>query len=288
MPAQGPLIPRRRLGAELRRLRESAGLHLEDAAERLECSTSKISRLETGQGIPKSRDVRDLLSLYGVDDQRAVERLLRWAGDGKRQAWWQDLSDVMSTNLGAYISLESESSRMRVFGGSYVYSLFQTPQYAEAMFRDCFPRADDDSIDGRVRLREERKAQMSARDEQPRIDVILEEAVLRRAVGSPKVMAAQLERLIEVDSEHDRSLRIYPFSAGADLGIQCTFVVFTFESDFDRNAVNLELSGGDRWLEQDADVARYTRIFDTLTSKSLSESESVTMIKKIMSEYRDQ
>src|SRR4051812_22624433 len=121
MAGQGPLIPRRRLGVELRRLREAAGLHLEDAADQLECSTSKISRLETGQGIPKARDVRDLFALYGVEDKKVVDRWLRVAQDGRRQAWWQDLQDVMTSQLAAYIAMESEASRIRQLCNTVVY-----------------------------------------------------------------------------------------------------------------------------------------------------------------------
>src|SRR2546421_12912295 len=90
-PARGPVVPRRRLGAELRALREQAGLTIDEVAKALECSVSKVSRLETGQGIPYRRDVRDLLDRYGITDPAHRDRLMRWVREGNRQGWWDAL-----------------------------------------------------------------------------------------------------------------------------------------------------------------------------------------------------
>ncbi|WP_156756631.1 helix-turn-helix domain-containing protein [Actinokineospora pegani] len=286
MPGQGPLIPRRRLGAELRRLREAAGLHLNHAAAHLECSTSKISRLETGQGIPKSRDVRDLLGLYGLADQKAVDRLIRLVGEGKRQAWWQELNAALTTNLDQYISLESEASLQRDFSMSAIFGLLQTEEYARSLLRAIDPVAEAATIDKRVELRMQRQVAHRARTDRPRLDVILDESTLRRTVGSPATMREQLATLLEVNpTRHDR-LRVLPFSAPPDMGTQCSFVIFTFDSDFDRNAVHIELPGGDRWLEVESDVRRYTEFFQSLAEKSLGEDESDAMISRIMAEHK--
>jgi len=282
MPSQGPLIPRRRLGAELRRLREAAGLHLEHAAAHLECSTSKISRLETGQGIPKTRDIRDLLGLYGLTDQRAQDRLLRLAGDGRRQAWWQDLNDALTSNLDQYISLESEASLQRDFSISYIYGLLQTERYARALLRSIAPHERESIVEDRVGLRMKRQQEFGARTDLPRLDIILDEATLHRRVGDAGVMRDQLESLLAVNETTGRRLRVFPFSAQPDMGAQCSFVIFTFDSDYDRNAVHIELPGGDRWLEVESDIERYTLFFQALAEKSLSEDDTDALIKKIM------
>ncbi|OLR91351.1 helix-turn-helix domain-containing protein [Actinokineospora bangkokensis] len=285
MPSQGPLIPRRRLGAELRRLREAAGLHLEHAAAHLECSTSKISRLETGQGIPKARDVRDLLALYGLDDQRTQDRLLRLAGDGRRQAWWQDLNDALTSNLDQYISLESEASLQRSFGLSFVFAQVQTEEYARALFHGMFPHEPAAILEQRVELRMKRQQQFRARTDYPRIDMLLDESALYRTVGSRDIMRGQLDALLRVNDTPGLRLRVHPFSAVPDLGAQCTFVVFTFDTDFDRHTVNLELPGGDRWLEMEADVERYTLFFQALAEKSLGEEDTARLITEARSRY---
>ncbi|MBC6448276.1 helix-turn-helix domain-containing protein [Actinokineospora xionganensis] len=285
MPSQGPLIPRRRLGQSLRELREAAGMHLEDAAERLECSVSKVSRLETGRGIPKQRDVRDLLALYQVDDQKVIDRLVRLAGDGRRQAWWQDLSDIVSTNLDTFIALESEASNLRYYVQSVVPGMFQTADYARGVFRALYPRDSEVALRKRVDLRMGRQALLAEREDKPRISAVLDEATLHRFVGGPEVMDGQLRELLEISERSDVTLRIYPFSAGPDLGIQCTFVVFTFESEYDRNSVHIELGAGDRWLEQEADVLRYARLFDDLSRKCLSVEDSRDKIRSLIGTY---
>ncbi|WP_143073401.1 helix-turn-helix domain-containing protein [Actinokineospora terrae] len=285
MPSQTPLIPRRRLGQELRRLRELRGLHLEDAADHLECSPSKISRLETGQGVPKARDVRDLLDLYGVGDQRLRDQLLRLAGDGRRQAWWQDLADVVSSAMDTFISLESEASNIRYYVQSTFPGMFQTEEYARELFRAIYPRDDDVEREKRVRLRLKRQDILVEREDQPRIGVIVDEATLHRVVGSSAVMADQLAALLQASERQGVTLRVYPFAAGPDIAIQCTFVVFTFESEYDRNSVHIELSAGDRWLEQESDITRYTRIFDDLGRKCLSVEDSRDMIRSMMEYY---
>lgn len=285
MPSQGPLIPRRRLGQSLRELREAAGMHLEDAAERLECSVSKVSRLETGRGIPKQRDVRDLLALYQVDDQKVVDRLVRLAGDGRRQAWWQDLSEIVSSNMDTFIALESEASNLRYCVQSVIPGVFQTEEYARELFRALYPRDSEQALQKRVDLRLGRQASFAEREDKPRVSAIMDEATLHRMVGGPEVMDGQLHALLEASERQDVTLRIHPFSAGPDLGNQCTFVVFTFESEYDRNSVHIELGAGDRWLEQEADVLRYARLFDDLGRKCLSVEDSRAKIRSMIGTY---
>ncbi|PPK61351.1 helix-turn-helix transcriptional regulator [Actinokineospora auranticolor] len=284
MPPQGPLIPRRRLGTELRALRDVAGLHLEDAAEHLECSISKISRLENGRGVPKARDVRDLLDLYKVDDQKLRDRLVRLAGEGRRQAWWQDFSGVVSQNVDMYVSLEAEASKMRCSVGSSVLGLLQTEDYARALFTAIYPRARELN-EQRVQMRMRRQRAVADREEPLHLHVVMDEAALHRRVGSPAVMRAQLESLVAASHSPHLSLRVFPFGLGPDIAGQCTFVVFTFESENDRNAVNIEASLDDRWLEQEAEVARYTKIFDELARRCPDVEESRRLIESMVRKY---
>ncbi|WP_018686404.1 helix-turn-helix domain-containing protein [Actinokineospora enzanensis] len=284
MPAQGPLIPRRRLGTELRTLREAAGLHLEDAAERLECSISKISRLENGRGVPKARDVRDLLDLYHVADQRLRDRLVRLAGDGRRQAWWQDFSEVVSTNVDMYMSLEAEASKVRGYVTSTIPGLLQTEDYARELFATIYPRAKELNAQ-RLEMRMRRQQAVAERAEPLQLHMVVDEAALHRRVGSAATMRDQLAHLVEVSQRPNVALRVFPFGLGPDIAGQCTFVVFTFESENDRNAVNIEASLDDRWLEQENEVARYTKIFEELSRRCPDGDGSRALLETMIRQY---
>ncbi|MGH3607591.1 MAG: helix-turn-helix domain-containing protein, partial [Pseudonocardiaceae bacterium] len=203
-PLRGPVVPRRRLGAELRTLREQAELTIEDVAKELECSVSKVSRLETGQGIPKSRDVRDLLDRYGVTDQAHRDRLMRWVREGNRQGWWDDFSDVLAPdprdpllpdNPSRYVALEQDASELRSFETTLVPGLLQTEDYARAVI-SALSTADREATDRRVELRMRRQDRLYAAEDPLTVHMVLDEAVVRRQMGGEQVLRVQLERLL--------------------------------------------------------------------------------------------
>src|SRR6185312_11284440 len=121
-PDEGPLLPRRRLGVELRRLRGQRTL--DEVADATLISTSKLSRLENGQGVPHPRDIRDLVSYYDLDAQTA-DRLRRWANAGRSQAWWREYSGALTANLDTYLDYESGAATIRNFGLAIVPPLLQ-------------------------------------------------------------------------------------------------------------------------------------------------------------------
>ena len=281
-PSQGPLIPRRRLGHELRRLREAAGLQLVDAAKRLECSPSKVSRLENGQGLPKLRDVRDLLDLYDVRDHRLRTRLQNLATVSQEEAWWSDHPEAWPPNMGSYISLESAASEMSSYSGFAVYGVAQIPEYCREIFRNNFPDAPDTQIDQLVEIRGRRQGYVMDRLGELKITAVIDECALHRVVHSPETMRRQLRHLIDF-AEHDGvDLRIYPYAAGYNLGIQCNYVIFTFDNDTDQDTVYQELSGGDRFSAQESEVKKYRDIFTNLLSKCPDHKSSLDLIGKVL------
>ncbi|MBV9650640.1 MAG: helix-turn-helix domain-containing protein, partial [Pseudonocardiales bacterium] len=204
-PVRGPLVPRRRLGAELRTLRDRVGLTIEEVAKELECSVSKVSRLETGQGIPKGRDVRDLLDRYGVTDQAYRDRLMRWVRDGQRQGWWHNFSDVLAPdpgdpllpdNFSRYVALEQDASEVRAFEITLVHGLLQTEDYARAVLT-TLSTADSEAADRLVELRMRRQDRLYVDEDPLKIHVILDEGALHRQVGNKQVMRTQLKRLLD-------------------------------------------------------------------------------------------
>jgi len=276
------LIPRRRLGHELRKLREAAGLQLVDAARRLECSPSKVSRLENGQGLPKLRDVRDLLDLYDVRDHRQRTRLQNLATASQDEGWWSDHPEAWPPNLGSYISLESAASEMQWFSGFAISGLFQIPEYCREIFRNNYPSAPDSEIDQLVEIRVRRQRYVLDRLGDLTITAVIDECALHRVVHSQGAMRRQLASLLDV-AGHDRvDLRIFPYSSGYNLGIQCNYVIFTFDNDTDQDTVYQELSGGDRFSAQESEVKKYQDIFSNLLSKCPDHKSSLDVIEKVM------
>jgi len=191
----GGVILRMLFGAQLRRLREAADVTSEQAGHEIRASRSKISRMETGQVGFKTRDVTDLLALYGVTDEQVQSRLLHLAHQSSRPDWWAKYGDVLPGWFEDYLGLEYASSTIRAFEIQFVHGLFQTEDYAQAVTRLGHKTAPAAEIERRVGLRVKRQ-DLLTRADPPRMWSIMDEAVLRRPVGGPAVMRAQLHRLI--------------------------------------------------------------------------------------------
>lgn len=280
----GPVVVRRRLGSELRRLRDRAGLSLEQVARELEVSPSKISRLETGQSPAKVWDVRNLLTLYGVEDEDYRRRAERWVNEGKSQGWWHPYSDAISADLDHYIALEAEASEIKFFAAYFLYGLVQTEAYARAMLQATHRELDASAVDGLVRVRMGRQAVL--RDPGgPSVQIILDESVLWRYVGSREAMREQWERLLELPSKV--ALRIRPLDAEPHVAVMSSFTIFhPRESSIDPAVVNLESAFHDSSWEDHEEVARFSSAFEELKGTSLHPDESRETITRLLREGR--
>ncbi|MCA1820808.1 MAG: helix-turn-helix domain-containing protein, partial [Pseudonocardia sp.] len=247
-PVRGPVVPRRRLGAELRALREQAGLTIEEVAKELECSVSKISRLETGQGIPKGRDIRDLLDRFGVTDQVRRDQMMRWVREGQRQGWWHDFSDVLAPdpddpllpgNFSRYVALEQDASEVRSFESMLVHGLLQTADYARVVL-STLSTADPAATDRLVELRMRRQERLYVGEDPLKIHLVIDEAVLHRLVGGEQVWRAQLKRLVTDAQRPNITLQVLPFAVGAHLAMTGPFVVLAFPDSDDNDLVYVE------------------------------------------------
>ncbi|MGH3574455.1 MAG: helix-turn-helix domain-containing protein [Pseudonocardiaceae bacterium] len=288
-PARGPIVPRRRLGAELRTLREQAGLTIDDVANGLECSVSKVSRLETGQGIPYRRDVRDLLDRYGITDQTHRDRLMRWVRDGQRQGWWDAYSDVLepenpllwpADNL-RYVALEQDAKELRCFESTLVNGLLQTEDYARAIL-STLSTGDRDTTDRLVELRMRRQDRLYAADDPLTIRVLLDEAVLHRPVGGAQVMRAQLKRLLADAQRPNITVQVLPLRVGAHPAVAGSFAVLAFPDSDDNDLVYIEGHVGELYLEKENDVQVYDQIFNALVNLCMSSEQSATLIANIL------
>ena len=199
-----PTVLRMLLGSQLRKLREAKGITREEAGYLIRASESKISRMELGRVSFKQRDVIDLLEMYGVDDDDARAALVRLARDANSPGWWHQYSDVLPDWFSVYVGLEEPASLLRVYEVQFVPGLLQTADYTRAIVERGQPAATADEIERRVALRAGRQ-EMLAKPGAPRLWAVVDEAALRRPIGGPAVMRAQLERLIVRDHRfHER------------------------------------------------------------------------------------
>ncbi|MEV7387604.1 MULTISPECIES: helix-turn-helix transcriptional regulator [unclassified Streptomyces] len=279
----GPAVRRRKLGAELRMLRTGAGLTSGEAARLVGWHQSKVSRIETGASGVKPADVRLLLDAYGVIEGQLRELLLVLAGSedtAGRHHWWHAYRGVLPPTYRDFISLESQASAMRTLETSVVPGLLQTPEYARAVTRVAAEGLDDEALDALVEVRLARQDVL--RNEPPlELSAVLDEAVLRREVGGPGVMARQLERLVEAARLPQVRLQVLPFAAGAHVGITGPFVIFSFPSTSDLDVVVLDQLTSSLYLERKEDLQAYAEAFNTLQIHALSPEDSLDYIAGI-------
>lgn len=279
-----PTVRRRRLGSELRRLRENRGMTAEEVAGRLMVSQSKISRLENGRRSISQRDVRDLCDVYEVTDEQMRGSLMEMAKESRQRGWWHDFND-MPTPYSVYIGLEAEASSIRAYESSFVPGLLQTEQYAHAVVEGTQPDTDALSVQRRVQVRMKRQERVNGENQLGSLWTVIDEAVLRRVVGSHEVMAQQLKHMLELSQRSNITIQVIPFSHGAHPGMTGTFSLLEFPESADSTVVYFEGVTSDLYLEKEADVRRYTGLYDYLRAAALGVAESRTLIARIGEDY---
>lgn len=277
-----PTVRRRRLGQELRRLRELKGMTAEEVAERLLVSQSKISRLENGRRSISQRDVRDLCGVYEVEDQRIVESLMQMAKDSRQQGWWHAFGDIPYS---VYIGLETDAESLRVYEPQIITGLLQTGAYAEAIIRGGSPEASEQENDKRVEVRLRRQSRITAETDPLRLWVVLDEASLRRVVGSRQVMREQLEHVMELSQQPHITVQVLPFEVGAHSGINGQYSILEFADAADSSVVYIEGVTSDLYLEKPHDVQKYTVMYEHLRAQSLNVEQSRQLVERIAKEY---
>lgn len=276
---RSPTIRRRRLGQELRRLRDEAGITIDTVAERLECSASKISRIETGHTTATPRDVRDMLLIYGVSEAES-EELVQIAREARQKGWWHPFNPVLS---GAYVGLEQAARSVHAYEQQAVPGLLQTEEYAEAMIRNARPDMPTDQVVQRVRVRSNRQSLLT-QDDPIDLWVVLDEAVVSRPVGGDEVMRAQLRRLVEVAELPNVTIQLLPFDVGAHAGMDSSFTILLFAESGDPDVVYAENAMGGLFLEKQDELQRFNYIFDHIRAVAMRPEESIEHIAELVEE----
>ncbi|MBV1945757.1 helix-turn-helix transcriptional regulator [Streptomyces sp. BV129] len=271
-----PTVRRRRLGQELRKLRELKGMTAEEVADRLLVSQSKISRLENGRRSISQRDVRDLCGVYEVEDQRVVDSLMEMARDSRQQGWWHTFGDIPYS---VYIGLETDAQSLRVYEPQLVTGLLQTRAYAEALVRGALPETSTAEIEKRVKVRMRRQERVTDQENPLRLWVVLDEAALHRVVGSKLIMREQLEHLGELSQLPHVTVQVLPFEVGAHPGLNGQYAILEFADAADSSVVYLEGVTSDLYLEKAPDVQKYAVMYEHLRAQALPVEQSQRFIQ---------
>jgi transcriptional regulator with XRE-family HTH domain len=283
VPASGsPTVRRRELGTLLRALRTRKGWTAEQVADRLMFSASKVSRLETGQRGASARDIRDLCDLYGVDGQER-QHLMELASEGKQRAWWQPLGLPYPT----YVGLEAEAASISDYGLGIMPGLLQTPDYARAVVKAAVPKWVPEVVEQRVQGRMARQ-QLLFSASAPAFEAVVDESVLHRVVGSPAIMKAQLERLLDLSGLPSVTLRVIPYGAGALPAGNNKFIILRFALPAVSDVVFIEGLTGDLYLEEPHDVEVYNTTFRTLIQLAASPGATRDIIAAMIVGYSAQ
>ena len=268
------------LGSLLRRLRESKNISMREAGYHIRATESKISRLETGKVSFKERDVEDLLTFYGVLDGKERDQVLDLVREANAQGWWHSFGEVLPSWFEAFIGLESAASVVRAYEVQFVPGLLQCPQYVDAVLSSNRAQSATDHK-RRIELRQRRQAALE-REDAPILWVVLDEAALRRPIGGPEVMKAQIAYLIEQAERPNITIQLLPYSVGAHAAEGGAFTLLRFaESDLP-DVVYLEHLTGAQYIERPEDVEQYARAMDRISVDALHPEATLEALKALL------
>lgn len=270
-----PTMRKRQLGWELKRLREAAGKNQDEAARWVGVLTTAISKMENGKQRVSPAYLKLLLQLYDVGSPHA-DALFQLARESGQRGWWVSYGDSVPVWFADYVGMETAAAEVWTYESELVPGLLQTPAYTEAVTRSANPNLPPDRVDQAVAFRQARQRRLTS-DDPVRVHAVLNEAVLRRTVGGPEVMAEQLDRLVAVAALPNVTVQVLPFAAGAHPAMIGSFATLRFPAE-PMNTVYIELDGGAAYLEKPAEVARYAATFERLARQALTEEDSATWL----------
>jgi transcriptional regulator with XRE-family HTH domain len=271
-----PTVRQRELGMRLREFRTAKGLTVEDVANELLCSPTKISRAETGARRATLRDVRDLCKLYGVDAETSAE-LMKLAREARQSGWWTKYDDLRITPL---IGMEQAATAITNFGMYFFPALLQTEDYARAIIKGIAPKIEEDILDQRVEARM-RRQKLLFQPKPPKYRVLLDEAVLHRQVGGPAVMRAQFDKILSFSREERAAVQVIPYEVGAYGATDSNFAYLEFAGTMLPDLVFVETLTSQLYLERPDELARYREGLEYLRDEALNPRDSAKKIEEV-------
>ncbi|MGJ6963443.1 helix-turn-helix domain-containing protein [Streptosporangium sp. G11] len=279
-----PTVKRRRLSAELIRLREQAGLTHDEVARRLEWSRGRLTHMEQNKWVlPDIGNIRLLLDLYNVVDPAMHEAILDLARQSRERGWWAKYKDVFGGSLPGF---EAEATQIRTIELVTIPGLLQTADYATAIFQ-AGQVLDQTAVQRRVEARLARQAILN-RDNPPQIWAVIDEAALRKMVGGPKVMAEQLGHLADMAMRSNIAVQVLPDSIGAHAAMGSGFVILDFMGDLDPSIVYLETPTDNLFLERPEEIQAYTLTFNRVVAAALTVEESVRYVAALADQLQQE
>jgi transcriptional regulator with XRE-family HTH domain len=276
-----PTVRRRQLGRELRKLREGAGLHIDQLAGALRCSPSRISRIETARIRIAPGTVHEILDVLGVQGEQRG-RLVALAREAEQPGWWQAYSDSLTYEYATYIALESEASRLRIFEPMVVHGLLQTEAYTRAVVEQWSRHQRSADVEALVAARMARQAAL-VRPDPLAVHILLDEAVLHHVVGAPEVLEEQLRHLMAVAGRSNIRLQVIPFGSARVMAVLSgPVVVLDFPEPDLGSIMFLENFAGDLYVERGETLRRYLEIFEDVAADALSEAHSLDLISRLL------
>ncbi len=282
-PSGGPTILRIALGTQLRRLREARGITREAAGEAIRASDAKISRLELGRVGFKARDVADLLTLYGVADEQERDAFLVLVRHANEPGWWRRYGDVLSSWFETYLGLEQASSVIRTYEVQFVPGLLQTEDCARAVIQLCQIHGSAQEVDRRVTLRMARQDFLT-QPGAPDYWAVVDEAVLRRPLGSRETLRAQVQHLIKMAELPNITLQVVPFHAGGHVAAGGPFTILRFAEPDLPDIVYLEQLTSAVYLDKPRETDNYLLVMDRLCVEAEPPADTTSFLKEIIKE----
>lgn len=281
-----PTVWRRWLAFELARLRQEAGLDQKDVAKALRCTVGKVSYYETAERPVVVRDLDEvLLPLFNVPEER-WPIYLQAAKDSRQKGWWESHgADTLPSWFSLYVGLEQGASQVRTYEAQLIPGLLQTKEYASALLRRSTAERGDEEIERAVQLRLDRQQVLHRSPDPLRLWSVIDEAALRRVVGSSETMRDQLRHLAEVATQPKVTVQVIPFARGAHPGMTGPFIILGFPWPTDPGVVYVEHRSGALYLEQPHEIEAHTVAFEHLCALALAPDESARMIREIAEEF---
>ncbi|MEU8549575.1 helix-turn-helix transcriptional regulator [Streptomyces roseoverticillatus] len=277
---------RRRLGAALKELRESAGVTVAHAAAVICGDNSKVSRIETGRHCITTDELTTLLDLYKVGDTGIREWLRALGSEDRKQTWWRRYGEL-TPGFKESLTLESEAAEISVYQTQVVPALLQTPEYARVLMAGTLEPRPKETVDLYVDIRMKRQI-ILRRENPPKYRCVMQEGVVRQQIGGANVMAAQLRRLVSEGQRPGVTIQIIPFSQTTFAGAGGSFYLYSYPEPMDFHVVQMSLLDGQRFLEDDDAVARGRRAFEALTASALSADDSSILMTSIADEFEQE
>jgi transcriptional regulator with XRE-family HTH domain len=278
-----PTVRRRIVGAQLRRLREAAGITRREAGDTIKAGEAKLGRMELGRVGLDEHDVVELLALYGIQDHDERDALLALVREANRPGWLQAYSRSMPAWFRPYVDLEEAAQVIRTYEVQFIPGLLQTEDYARAVIAHGMSAPPAKEVDRRVELRLRRQRILST-PTPARLWAVIDEAALWRPIGGSDVSRAQLRALLEAARHEHITVQVMPFRVGGHAGEAGAFTILRFPEPELHDIAYLEQLTGAMYLEKDDDMDRYSGTMEQLCVQSASPEESMDLISKIIRE----